>query len=428
MSYPGGKGAQGVVQTIINQQPPHSIYIEPFLGSGIVLQTKRPAATSLGFDLSEKAISALKRWDGQNTEIKLGDGLEYLKSHTFTPDTLIYCDPPYPITSRDRKRKLYEFELDESDHISLLLALTGFKCMVQISTYANSLYSHMLQGWRLLEFEAMTRGGLRTEQLWMNYPEPRTLHDYRYLGADYRERERIARKVDRWQRRIAKLPQLERLALVSAITTDTAEPVNAYSIARNGDRIPRTGCTVTVLFAHADSEYKKMRGVEVYDAQRGAANWPGGTPVVAHPPCAQWGRLRELATPEAAAKALGPWAVDQVRKWGGVLEHPAGSTLWQHCQLPQPGQVDKYGGWTLDLDQVIFGHKAQKATWLYICGIQPEAAPELPPPGHRPTHCITGCKSSYVKLPELSKKLRELTPPAFAEWLVGLARRCNPGL
>ena len=30
MSYVGGKGAAGVAQTIINQQPPHMFYIEPF--------------------------------------------------------------------------------------------------------------------------------------------------------------------------------------------------------------------------------------------------------------------------------------------------------------------------------------------------------------------------------------------------------------
>lgn len=239
MSYPGGKGAQGVVQTIINQQPPHRIYIEPFLGSGIVLQTKRPAAASLGFDLDKNAISTFKLWNGHDAEITIGDGLEYLERLVPTPETLIYCDPPYPISSRNRQRGIYKFEFDQSDHLRLLLRLKELDCMVQVSTYENELYSEMLKGWRLIEFKAMTRGGLRTEQLWMNYPAPRTLHDYRYLGADYRERERIARKVDRWQRRIEKLPQLERLALVSAITADTAEPVDAYSIARNGDRIPR---------------------------------------------------------------------------------------------------------------------------------------------------------------------------------------------
>jgi hypothetical protein len=33
MSYPGGKGGSGVYQTIINQQPPHEVYIEPFLAA-----------------------------------------------------------------------------------------------------------------------------------------------------------------------------------------------------------------------------------------------------------------------------------------------------------------------------------------------------------------------------------------------------------
>ena len=41
----------------------------------------------------------------------------------------------------------------------------------------------------------MTRGGrLATEWVWMNYPEPIALHDYRYLGEDFREREPIKRK------------------------------------------------------------------------------------------------------------------------------------------------------------------------------------------------------------------------------------------
>lgn len=30
MRYPGGKGGAGVFQTIINQFPPHRVYIEPF--------------------------------------------------------------------------------------------------------------------------------------------------------------------------------------------------------------------------------------------------------------------------------------------------------------------------------------------------------------------------------------------------------------
>ena len=173
-----------------------------------------------------------------------------------------------------------------------------------------------------------------------------------------------------------------------------AERQRAYrqrhqAAAIDGDTTPRRERLVTVLFAHRQTHYRVLPGVEVYDQLRDARTWPGGSPVIAHPPCAQWGRLRQLATPKPEEKALGPWAVEQVRKWGGVLEHPAGSKLWPTCKMPQPGQSDEYGGWTLDIDQVVFGHAAQKRTWLYVCGCRPEAAPPIPAPGKRPTHSVT---------------------------------------
>lgn len=48
---------------------------------------------------------------------------------------------------------------------------------------------------------------------------------------------------------------------------------------------------VAVLFARRDSIYKLMPWANVYDDQRDALTWPGGTPVIAHPPCREWGRL-----------------------------------------------------------------------------------------------------------------------------------------
>lgn len=53
--------------------------------------------------------------------------------------------------------------------------------------------------------------------------------------------------------------------------------------------------TVAVLFARADSTYKTLPGTDVWDIERNAKLWPGGAPVVAHPPCRAWGRLRKLA-------------------------------------------------------------------------------------------------------------------------------------
>ena len=79
--------------------------------------------------------------------------------------------------------------------------------------------------------------------------------------------------------------------------------------------------TITVLFARRDSVYKTM-GADVWDADRNALYWRGGNPVVAHPPCRAWGRLRKFAKPQPGELDLARFAVAQVRRYGGVLEHP----------------------------------------------------------------------------------------------------------
>lgn len=199
---------------------------------------------------------------------------------------------------------------------------------------------------------------------------------------------------------------------------------------------------VAVLFCREDSIYKTMPGVDAWDMERDARKWPGGVPAVAHPPCRAWGRLRGLANPRDDEKDLGIWAVGQVRKYGGVLEHPAFSKLWEACDMPKPGQMDEFGGWTLDIYQSDWGHKAQKRTWLYIVGASPIMLPEIPIALGEATHIVasSGRRKDGSRLrsgeigrrggrrrPELSKADRERTPPRFAQWLVQLAARCYIG-
>lgn len=181
--------------------------------------------------------------------------------------------------------------------------------------------------------------------------------------------------------------------------------------------------TVAVLFARADSHYKALPGTDVWDIDRDARKWPGGAPVVAHPPCRAWGRLRQFAKPRPDEKALAPWAVGQVRRFGGVLEHPKASTLWHHAGLPLPGAgADAWGGWTLEIEQFHWGHRAEKKTWLYIVGCPPRDLPPLPRREGSPTHCVRPTKA-YPRLPSVTHAEREHTPPALAQWLVDLARR-----
>ena len=192
--------------------------------------------------------------------------------------------------------------------------------------------------------------------------------------------------------------------------------------------------TVAALYVDtARGAYVGLPGVELYGfatkdgrqldgfaPTRDARAYAGPWPVVAHPPCGPWGRFRRNYKGREGDRDCGPLAVWQVRRWGGVLEHPAFSTLWREpgLRMPDPGDVDPWGGWTLAVEQVDWGHPAPKPTWLYFCRAAP---PPLPPPG-TPTHCMVRLARNPHERPELPKRLRHLTPPAFARWLVAAAR------
>ena len=186
---------------------------------------------------------------------------------------------------------------------------------------------------------------------------------------------------------------------------------------------------IAVLFVDDDSVYKTM-ALDYYDKARNARTWAGGCPVLCHPPCRGWGCLRKMSHATAEEKALGTWAADQVRRWGGVLEHPRGSTLWKAANLPRPGTgLDSWGGFTLDVDQFWWGHRAQKRTWLYLCGCKLGDVPAMPIKLGKAPNVVTNIHGLRAGQPgyrkEITKRERAATPPAFAAWLVELTRRCR---
>ena len=229
MSYPGGKAGSGVYQQIINQIPPHKTYIEPFLGGGAVLLHKRPAPASIGIDCDAAVIDHWAADLAENSEagdrvpgaiVKCEDAISFLRSYPWAGWEFVYCDPPYLFETRSgADRRIYASEFGEADqHRDLLLLLLQLPCMVAISGYWSSLYSDMLATWRTISYTTRTRGGKNVQEwLWMNYPEPAELHDYRYLGSNFRQRERLKRIRSRWLARLGRLDALERYALLSAI-------------------------------------------------------------------------------------------------------------------------------------------------------------------------------------------------------------------
>lgn len=180
--------------------------------------------------------------------------------------------------------------------------------------------------------------------------------------------------------------------------------------------------------------YAVMPGVDAWGLERDATTYAGPWPVVAHPPCGHWGRYSHKAHDDGHT---GPIAVAQVRRWGGVLEHPRHSKLWRECGLPRPGELpDAFGGYSVEVFQRDWGHRADKATWLYIVGGTVPAMPDPQPPRDvwTPSKRLLDPARLDSARPRgargvlecLSKNQRHLTPPAFAVWLLELARRVEP--
>lgn len=167
---------------------------------------------------------------------------------------------------------------------------------------------------------------------------------------------------------------------------------------------------VAALYVRADGPYPGLC-VDWYDAERDARTYAGPWPVVVHPPCGPWGRFKWSCKHQDPS--LGPIAVEQVQTFGGVLEHPAHSTLFKHCNLPAPGNLpDKHGGITIELEQSRFGHRAPKLTWLYCVGVSFDDAPPLPPVVHNATG----------RIERMARPERERTPVQFAAWLCQLSQ------
>lgn len=179
---------------------------------------------------------------------------------------------------------------------------------------------------------------------------------------------------------------------------------------------------VAALYVREDSIYKKLC-LECYDIHRDARIYPGPLPVVAHPPCRAWGHLKGLAKPRPDEKQLAITAVGQVLQYGGVLEHPSGSSLFkERCILDALGPKT----FIMSVNQHWWGHRAQKRTWLFISGVGQKEMPAVSLKFDAVTHVVTSSRRTGRKsLPELSKKAREQTPVLFAEWLIQVAMLCK---
>ena len=223
MTYPGGKNASGVYQTLINQIPPHRRYFEIFAGSGAVLRHKKLAEENIAIDIDPEAIELLSSMladYGESVSVFCENALIYMSGVIFHETDFIYADPPYMFDARKQQSSIYTYEMDEFDHRCLLDALTATPAMVMISGYWTELYAQRLKDWRVVTFEVMTRGGTKaTEYVWMNYDQPKLLHDSKWYGENARARDMYNKRRKRLRAKLNRMDFIERQILYETVVS-----------------------------------------------------------------------------------------------------------------------------------------------------------------------------------------------------------------
>lgn len=103
-------------------------------------------------------------------QIENSPAIEVIRRYD-SPETLFYCDPPYPHDSRG-DINAYSYELTENQHRELANILHSVQGRVAISGYKSALMCELYGDWNRIEAAAKKAHSIkkeRTEMLWTNY-------------------------------------------------------------------------------------------------------------------------------------------------------------------------------------------------------------------------------------------------------------------
>lgn len=221
--FVGSKGGAGIAQWLISLMPPHTHYVEAFLGRGVVMQKKLRASVNIGIEIDGDTLR--KFWLGRDYDwlnLSCDDTLQVLPRLDLSQSALVYADPPYLGTVRiDENRRYYKHDaLSPEWHEQFLDVMLSLRCMVIVSGYESELYHTKLAGWRTAYKWTVNRAGAAVKEfVWMNYQEPSLLHDSRFVGDNYTDRQRVKRKMERWKKNFIALPADDRWAMFAALAS-----------------------------------------------------------------------------------------------------------------------------------------------------------------------------------------------------------------
>jgi len=191
---------------------------------------------------------------------------------------------------------------------------------------------------------------------------------------------------------------------------------------------------VAALFVDPGGCYAGAPDVDMWPEHRDARKYAGPFPVVAHPPCQRWGALAAANYARWGGDHNKPGndggcfrsALHSVVTYGGVLEHPAKSRAFATFGIPRPvGSGWKMAGlhtWVCEVWQSAYGHRANKATWLYYYGEEPPFDLDWSRPTGTHQIGFQDQRGKAMNKPVLSRREANATPPAFRDTLLRLAR------
>jgi len=190
---------------------------------------------------------------------------------------------------------------------------------------------------------------------------------------------------------------------------------------------------ISVLFAEKNGCYFDLDGIDCWTIGRDARLYNGDNPVIAHPPCQLWGKMAKINYIRWGGEHNKPGndqgcfmsALESIDRCGGILEHPAQSYAWAKHKLRNPNKIgwSPSGlGWVCEVWQSAYGHKANKATWLYYKG---EDKPfDLNWERLKGSHQIgrQDQRGKKRNKPTLNRKESNATPIKFRDELIKLAK------
>ena len=221
--YPGNKAIQGILQKIVNEIPRCDVFRELMAGSAAV--SSALAVPDENVHLNEKSEKVFQdlRFKYPSRIVTNDCAISII---TFLPDKpkreeMIFLDPPYRLHTRPHSQKLYEHEMSDDDHVQLLSAVLakGENYKFMIIHPDDEMYNTMLASWRKVPVKIRYRNKTSLEVLYMNYPAPEVLQDYKFLGDGCHDRQRIKRKGDRWIAKLKGLPIVEQNYILDRLAT-----------------------------------------------------------------------------------------------------------------------------------------------------------------------------------------------------------------